>query len=184
MRTLWLLPVLLFSFPAARLPEMTSYYAPAGSHTIFGSAMYPGSITKDTIPVSFWEVRGCAAKGSDPVTKFSPPAENMDYADLLLPGEEGITTSDDSVVYSRYVRHGCCRKATVSIERQGNTISFVEYWTGSICKCMCSSVIRAVIKKLPPGKYQVYAVETGTNPLDDTPNNARDTVMHQTVLLK
>ncbi len=183
MRVLLLLAVLLFSYsPVQLLPDNGRCDQNSRGIKIDTDKTARHAL-KDTTPVSSWEVKGCAAKATKAVTKFSSPGENVDYPDLRMPGEEGITAAADSIIYSRFVRHGCCRKASVSIQQQGNTLNFVEYWTGSICKCMCSSTIRAVIKKLPPGEYKVFAIETGTNPLDDKPNSGRDTLIRQKLLI-
>lgn len=139
---------------------------------------------KDTTPVFSWQVKGCAEKAAAGNTKFPSSGEYHDDPDFPLPGDHGITTGGDSIIYSRFVRHGCCRKVKVSTNRQEKVITIIEYWTGSICKCMCSSAIRAVIQKLPPGDYRVFAIETGTNPLDDKPYTGRDTVMQQIVIVK
>ncbi len=138
----------------------------------------------DTTPVISWQVKGCAERAVKGDTKFPSSGEYKDYPDLPMPGENEILAEGDSVIYSRFVHHGCCRKAEVSTQLQGKIITIVEFWTGKICKCMCNSTIRSVIQKLPKGEYQVYAVETGTNPFDDKPNSGRDTVMHQKVTIK
>ena len=140
------------------------------------------SVAKDTIPLSSWQVKGCAEKSIKADTKFPSSGEFNDYPDL--PGDNEIKAEGDSIIYSRFVHHGCCRKAEVSTHQHERVITIVEYWTGSICKCMCNSSIRAVIKKLPKGEYQVYAIETGTNPMDNKPSEGRDTVMSQKVTIK
>lgn len=137
----------------------------------------------DTL-IASWSVKGCAELAKRPDTKFPDKGEFSDYPDLPFPGLDTIRAAGDSVLYERFVHHGCCRKAKIGTERQGNVITITEYWWGQICKCMCQSTLHAVINKLPPGKYQVYAVETGTDPITDKPAGGRDTVMRKVVEIK
>ena len=139
-------------------------------------------VAKDTVPISTWQVKGCAEKSVKGDTKFPASGEYNNYPDL--PEVNEIKADGDSIIYSRFVHHGCCRKAEVSTHQHERVINIIEYWTGSICKCMCNSSIRAVIQKLPKGEYQVYAIETGTNPMDNKPSDGRDTVMSQKVTIK
>lgn len=138
---------------------------------------------KDTIPLSSWQVKGCAEKAKAG-TKFPSEGEYKDDPDLPMPGDNDIKADGDSIIYTRAVHHGCCRKAEVSTHQHERIITIVEYWTGQICKCMCNSTIRAVIQKLPKGEYRVYAIETGTDPITDTPHPERDTVMQKTVTIQ
>ncbi len=141
------------------------------------------AVSKDSTQlISSWQVKGCAEKATKADTKFPAEGEYNDYPDLT--GNNEIKQEGDSIVYSRFVHHGCCRKAVVSTQQQANVITITEYWTGQICKCMCNSSIRAVIRKLPKGEYRVYAIETGTDPVTDTPHPGKDTVMQQIVTIK
>jgi len=45
-------------------------------------------------------------------------------------------------------------------------------------------MVHAVVYNLPKGKYQVYAIATGTDPFDDKPVIGRDTVMSQKVSIR
>ena len=139
---------------------------------------------KDTTPIISWQVKGCAEKAAKGNTKFPSSGEYNDYPDLPMPGDNGISAEGDSIVYSRFVRHGCCRKVEVSTKLHEKIITIIEYWSGRICKCMYSSTIKSVIRKLPKGEYHVYGIETGTDPVDDKPTNGRDTVMSQQVTIK
>ncbi len=116
---------------------------------------------KDSSPLSYSQVRGCAEIAAKGDTKFPASGEFNDYPDLPAPGDNEIRGDGDSIIYSRFVHHGCCRKAEVSTQQHDKVITIIEYWTGSICKCMCNSTIRTVIQKLSKGEYQVYAIETG-----------------------
>ena len=138
----------------------------------------------DTNILYSWAVRGCAEKTVSRNTKSPSGEDYKDDPDLPMPGDNGITSAGDSIIYSRFVRHGCCRKAEVSSQRNDKVITIIEYWTGQICKCMCSSTIKTVIQQLPKGEYQVYAVETGTDPISNKPSDGRDTVMRQKVVIQ
>lgn len=129
-----------------------------------------------------WNVTGCASKAAGSNTKSAEQIGND--PDLSTLGENGITAEGDSIIYSRFVRHGCCRKAEVSTQRLGKTIIVTEYWEGKICKCMCSSIIRTVVQKLSKGEYLVYGLETGTDPITNKPSKGIDTVMSQKVYIK
>jgi hypothetical protein len=45
-------------------------------------------------------------------------------------------------------------------------------------------MVHAVIYDLPKGEYEVYAIATGTDPVDDKPANGRDTVMNQKIFIR
>ena len=138
---------------------------------------------RDTL-ISSWSVKGCAEAAQRATTKFPGSGEFTDYPDLPVPGVDEIAVNGDSIVYHRFVHHGCCRKVKLSTERKDNVITITEYWWGQICKCMCQSDLRAVVNKLPKGTYQVYAIETGTDPITDKPAEGRDTVMAKVVDIK
>jgi len=142
------------------------------------------SAASDTSVLTSWQVKGCAEVALKENTKSISTEKYKEYNSLLSPGENGINAEGDSIIYTRYVSHGCCRKVKVNTEIHGNVINITEFWWGQICKCMCSSDVKAVIRHLTKGEYQVYAVETGTDPFDDKPTNGRDTVMRQQVTIK
>lgn len=138
--------------------------------------------TNDSLLFSSWYVKGCAEKAAKGDTKF-PPA-GSDFPDLMYPLDSYIKPDGDSIVYNRYEEHLCCREVRVTMQRQGNVITIIEYWFGQGCKCKCSSMVHAVIYGLPKGDYRVYAIATGTDPFDDKPANGRDTVMSQNVSIR
>jgi hypothetical protein len=148
-----------------------------------GNNASPSAVNGDSLSAS-WYVKGCARDANKEDREIPSKGEVRDYPDLPMPVENSIKAERDSIIYNRYVSHGCCRKVKVNTEKQGNVITITEYWWGQICKCMCSSDVTAVIRQLPKGVYQVYAVETGTDPFDDKPANGRDTVMSQKVIIK
>lgn len=142
------------------------------------------SATTDTSLQASWTVKGCAAIAEKADTKFPDSGEFKDYPDLPVPGEKGINTDGDSIVYSQYREHLCCRRVNVTTQRLGNVITFTENWYGRGCKCNCRSTLRAVVNQLPKGEYRVYAIYTATDPFDDKPNNGRDTIFSQQVIIK
>jgi len=162
-------------------PQQTS---PGASAQNNDSIIISHSGFKDTLLSASWFVKGCAEIAAKGDTKFQPKGEYKDYNDLPVPGENSIKAEGDSIIYTRYVSHGCCRKVKVNTEKKGNVITITEFWWGQICKCMCSSDVKAVIRHLPNGFYQVYALETGTDPFDDKPTKGSDTLMSQQVTIK
>ncbi|MBI3139080.1 MAG: hypothetical protein HYZ15_10875 [Sphingobacteriales bacterium] len=136
-------------------------------------------VTADTSLRSAWQVKGCAEKAVRAAGKFPESGADTDYPDLPSPGIDGIKAAGDSMVYTRYVTHLCCREVKVSVQRIKNIITVTEYWHRPGCKCHCSSTVRAVVRQLAPGTYQVYGIETGTDPVDDRPYAGKDTVMQQ-----
>jgi hypothetical protein len=130
------------------------------------------------------QVKGCAAVSADDPTKFPVTREHEKSSALPDPVNSFIRSSGDSVVYSRFVHHGCCRKVKLNVERNGNIINIVEYWRGKICKCMCSSDISATVHQLPKGEYTVYAIETGTDPITDKLTIGKDTLMKKMVVIR
>ncbi|MBK9658370.1 MAG: hypothetical protein IPO68_00470 [Chitinophagaceae bacterium] len=141
-------------------------------------------ISADTLPHSAWSVNGCAEKATRKDTKFPASGEYTDYPGLPSGDALGIKSNGDSIVYNRFEEHLCCRQVKVAIAKKDNIITITEYWFGKGCKCKCSSTVNAVIRQLPKGEYQVYAVATGTNPVDDKPTEGRDTVMSQKVTIR
>ncbi|HWR34099.1 MAG TPA: hypothetical protein VN451_11245 [Chitinophagaceae bacterium] len=137
--------------------------------------------SKDTILFSNWYVKGCAERAAKGDTKFSP---SNDFPDLMYPLDNYIKSDGDSIAYNRYEEHLCCREVRVTTQRHGNIITITEYWFRQGCKCKCSSMVHAVIYDLPKGEYQVYAIATGTDPVDDKPTTGRDTVMGQKIFIR
>ena len=136
---------------------------------------------KDTLLFSNWYVNGCAESAAKGDTKFPPSG---DFPDLMYPLDNYIKLEGDSIAYNRYEEHLCCRQVRVTIQRQGNVINIIEYWFGRVCKCKCSSMVHAVIYDLPKGEYQLYAIATGTDLIDDSPTDGRDTVMSQKIFIR
>ncbi len=140
-------------------------------------------LTADTSLRSAWQVKGCAEKAVRAAGKFPESGADTDYPDLPSPGTDGIKAEGDSMVYTRYVTHLCCREVKVSIQRIKNSITVTEYWHRPGCKCHCSSTVRAVVHQLAPGTYQVVGIETGTDPVDDRPYAGKDTVLQQVITI-
>lgn len=141
-------------------------------------------VSDPAAPLSSWTVRGCAEAALKPETRFPAKGEFKGETDESLPGISEILGAGDSIVYVRYVHHGCCRKVRITPAQSGSVITFTEYWWGQVCKCMCNSSLRAVVRGLPPGTYQVFGVETGTDIITDQPAPGRDTVLLRTIELK
>lgn len=136
---------------------------------------------KETALNSTWNVKGCA----EPRKENTKSAITDEYPDLPeFSGQSTIKAAGDSIVYTRFARHGCCRHAKLSTSQSGNVITITEYWWGQICKCMCSSTLSATVHHLPKGEYMVYGVETGTDPLTDKPSDGKDTVMQQKITIQ
>jgi hypothetical protein len=152
---------------------------PQGSNTVFKPI-----ISTDTMSHTSWSVNGCAEKATRVDTKFPASGKYTDYTDLPSGDKLGINAKGDSIVYNRVEEHLCCRQVKVAIAKKENIITITEYWFGKGCKCKCSSTVYAEIRQLPKGEYQVYAVATGTNPVDDKPTEGRDTVMSQKVIIR
>lgn len=130
------------------------------------------------------QVKGCAEVSADNPTKFPVTREYEKSSALPDSVNSFIRSSGDSVVYSRFVHHGCCRKVKLNVERNGDIINIVEYWWGQICKCMCSSDLSTTVYQLPKGEYTVYAIETGTDPITDKLTGGKDTLMRKIVVIR
>lgn len=136
----------------------------------------------DTAQSSSWKITGCAGKAA---SSKSPASEKyQDYPDIKATVSPSIRISGDSIYYTREVAHLCCRQVTVSTKKEQQTITITEYWFRPGCKCSCSSTVSAVIRQLPKGEYQVYAIETGTDPVNDKPVNGSDTVLRQKIAVQ
>lgn len=132
---------------------------------------------KDTVFRSAWKVTGCAEKAAS--TKLASPDKYIDYPDPGITSGPYIRVSGDTIYYNRTVTHLCCRQVTVSTRREQENITITENWFRPGCKCKCSSSVSAVIHQLPKGEYQVYVIEKGTDPVDDKPTTASDTLLWQ-----
>jgi hypothetical protein len=136
----------------------------------------------DTAIQSSWGVTGCAEKAAS--TKSASPDKFMDYPDPGITSGPNIRISGDTIFYNRTVTHLCCRQVTVNTRREQEIITITENWFRPGCKCKCSSVVNAVLHQLPKGAYQVYVIEKGTDPLDDKPTTASDTLLRQKVSIR
>lgn len=136
----------------------------------------------DTTTTIAWEVKGCAQKAA--ATKSQASGDYSDYPELRGQGTGQFLSDGDSIVYSRTVSHLCCREVKLSTQKEQFKITITEYWFRQGCKCQCSSTVRLVINRLPKGEYKVYAIETGTNPVDDKPSAAADTVLQQKITIR
>lgn len=140
--------------------------------------------SKETLLNTAWSVKGCAEKATRSNTKFPDSGEYNDYPDLPPPEGLGIKADGDSITYSRFEQHLCCRQVKVSVEKNENIITFTEYWFGQGCKCRCSSTVHAVVRELPKGEYQLYGVATGTDPVENKPTGIKDTVLAKKVTIQ
>ncbi len=131
-----------------------------------------------------WHVEGCAGKAAHSKTALPQASENKPYADLPALPQPALTASGDSITYSRFEEHLCCRLVHASVDIKAQIITVTEYWFGKGCKCRCSSTVHAVIRQLPKGTYQVYAIATGTEPVQDKPTGIADTVLVQKVTIQ
>jgi hypothetical protein len=141
-------------------------------------------VLKDTLPNASWSVKGCAEKATRSDTKFPASGEYKDETDASPAGDTGINADGDSIVYNRFEQHLCCRQVKVSVDKKGNEITVTEYWFGQGCKCRCSSTVHAVIRELPKGKYEVYGIATGTDPVENKPTGIKDTVLAKKVTIQ
>ncbi len=139
---------------------------------------------KEPLLNTAWSVKGCAEKATRSNTKFPDSGEYNDYPDLPSPEGLGVKAAGDSIIYSRFEQHLCCRQVKVAVEKKENTITVTEYWFGRGCKCRCSSTVHAVIRQLPKGEYTVLGVATGTDPVEDKPTGIKDTVLTQKIIIK
>lgn len=130
-----------------------------------------------------WNVKGCAEKATRSDTKFPGSGEYNDFPDLPSINELGIRSAGDSIIYTRFQKHLCCRQVKVSVDKKENIITVTEYWFGQGCKCRCSSTVHAVVRELPKGEYLVYAITTGTDPVEDKPTGLKDTVLQEKVII-
>ncbi len=95
-----------------------------------------------------------------------------------------IEVSGNSIIYSRAIKHLCCRKAEFKKEINGNKINIYEVWSGIGCKCICFSELKAKVENLEKGKYIINVYETGTQPgTENVPMN-QTLIISQNVVIK
>lgn len=126
-----------------------------------------------------WQVTGCAEKRD--AGKSRSGTEFSEFPERQVELSPELRVAGDSISYTRVVSHLCCRQVTVSTKREKQTLTITEYWFRPGCKCKCSSTVNAVIRQLPKGEYQLYVIETGTDPVNDSPVNAADTLLRETI---
>lgn len=129
-----------------------------------------------------WKVAGCAEKKETSGSKVSGQYTELPEGQVESGPE--IKVAGDSVTYTHIAAHLCCRQVTVSTKRGKEVLIITEHWFGKGCKCRCSSTISGVIRQLPKGNYQLYVVETGTDPVNDSPVNGADTLLHQAITIR
>ena len=141
-----------------------------------------GQPLSDSTLRASWQVTGCAEKAA--VTKSPATGNYQEFPEQQgVPGP-AIRVAGDSVTYTRVVSHLCCRQVTVSTKREQQTITITEYWFRPGCKCRCSSTVNAVIHQLPKGEYRIYAIEKGTDPVDDKPVSIADTLLRERITIQ
>jgi len=146
---------------------------------VTGAEQPKPTVVTDTIPFFTWKVAGCAAEND----RKSLPAEKQND-NLTLPGDPEISVKGDSVTYTRSLKHLCCRQVKISTLQKDSLLTITEYWYRQGCKCHCISTVSAVLKKLAKGNYQLYIIETGTDPFDDKPMLSQDTIWSQKVIIQ
>ena len=129
-----------------------------------------------------WQVTGCAEKGVAGKSRSGTAFSEFPEQQVELSPE--VRVAGDSISYTRVVSHLCCRQVTVSTKREKQTLTITEYWFRPGCKCKCSSTVNAVIGQLPKGEYQLYVIETGTDPVNDSPVNAADTLLRRSITVQ
>jgi|GEM_PF-2241016 len=139
-------------------------------------------LLNDTSVRFSWQVTGCASKSV--ATKARSNNEFSEFPERPGEGSPEVRVAGDSISYTRVVSHLCCRQVTVSTKRENQILTITEYWFRPGCKCKCSSTVNAVIRQLPKGKYQLYVIETGTDPLNDSPVNAADTLLRRSITVQ
>jgi hypothetical protein len=122
-------------------------------------------------------IKGCAAEGAN-----KSIATTTDT--VMLSKSNPFMIIGDTLYYRRTIKHLCCRKVRVTGTLQGNAVVVEEKWYGLGCKCQCISTVEAAVTHLKPGTYSALVIETGTDPLTDKPQSARDTVWTSSVEIK
>ncbi len=68
-----------------------------------------------------------------------------------------LKTSPGRLEVSHHLRHACCLKGAVTVNRSEAEVTVEEKISGSPCRCMCASTIRTPVL-LPAGPYRVVIV--------------------------
>ncbi|MEM7819561.1 MAG: hypothetical protein QXD48_01900 [Candidatus Aenigmatarchaeota archaeon] len=123
--------------------------------------------------VFFSLVKGCAETDKGMATKLINETEQ----------EPKIEVYGNEILYSRAIKHLCCRKVEIEKEIAKPVINIYEVWSGNGCRCICFSEIQAKLQIVPSGFYVINVYEKGTQPESGEPMN-QTTIISQNIIIQ
>ncbi len=125
-----------------------------------------GNVTTDSNGIRFESlVRGCNSD-SEKISR---------EVGLNVPEKEvSLEIDRAALIYRRTVSHACCLTVTLKHEQAQNAITIDEKWSGTPCRCLCTTQLQALFTNVPAGAYTVTAVE-------QTPQGQKNTLRQQQV---
>ena len=100
-------------------------------------------------------IKGCAETENGIATKSRSRKPEV---------EPTIRIENGTLIYSRVIKHVCCRKVEIEKIVIKKTIVFNEIWTGEGCRCRCMTSIAATLDKVMPGSYTVQVFKNSYSP--------------------
>lgn len=138
--------------PSAPSPEPATHdplSPPSGEQPVATTAA-PDPVERPLLPPNELgkanvSLLGCLAESVKPTSspRSVPPPDTV-----------SVTPTGLGLGLRHQLRHNCCAKAQVESTLDAHSVRIVERLSGEVCRCMCSSVIRAAVR-LAPGDYQV-----------------------------
>lgn len=87
-----------------------------------------------------------------------------------------LEASSGTLTYRRTVSHPCCLTVELTHEQEQNTISITEQWSGTPCRCLCTTQLLGLFTDVPKKDYTVTVIEK-------TPTDEEKIILDQTVTI-
>lgn len=102
------------------------------------------------------DIKGCAD-----TAKKTKSEETLSAEVGINVQPPSITVMGQTVIYSRAIQHACCLEVAINKAVDSSTIKLTESWSGTPCKCSCTSQISTTVSDLPQGSYRLEVYEKG-----------------------
>ncbi|MFA5106713.1 MAG: hypothetical protein WC497_00100 [Patescibacteria group bacterium] len=90
--------------------------------------------------------------------------------------QASLEVNQTAVVYRRTVSHACCLTVELTHEQSQRAIVIKEKWSGSPCRCLCTTQTQAVLSNIPAGEYALTVIE-------QSPTNEQKPLLTQSVAI-
>lgn len=140
-----------------------------GLHIVYGeNKSTTDKVVSDTVSLKFEAlIKGC----NSPIEKISRATSStaVDQAGYL----EVLSAT---LAYRRTVSHPCCLTVELTHEQVQRAINITERWSGTPCRCLCTTQLLGLFTDVPKSEYLVTVQEK-------TPTDKEKTILSQTVTI-